>query len=315
MTRPDTFSKVRRALLCGIIALPALALPIQDPIAKPKDALADATAKFPWAGEELYFKITVNGAEAAHAVVRVGDVRMLKDQPYVPLSAKAKSVGLFHSIYPMDDRANTFVNPLATFKPLRSEKIFKENGKGRTYKVDYNATDYRAKIHKVYHPDAKHPKERERNFSKAIPSGTHDALSWFFELRSVEKYNEGDVISFFIEDGWKLSRIDLTVIGEERVLTPMGWYTTTRFDFTRESLVARFTKDKDGNPIEPKLRVKKPATPTGSVWLSNDKKRLPVKISMGSTYGLGEVYLAKYTPAKKKSKTRTAKTSSPKKKP
>lgn len=285
-----------RALLAGAAALALTALTPASPEAKPEDRGAMASAHFPWQGEELYFKVTVNGSEAAHAVVRVGKVRTLKNQPYVALSAKAKSVGLFHTIYPMDDRANTFIDPF-NFQPLRSEKVFREAGKGRTYKVDYVHNLYKAKIHKTYHADDKNPEDRQRQFTRAIPSNTHTALSWFLDLRKKKGFKKGDEISYHIYDGWKLSRIDLTVVGEERVITPMGSFTATRFDFDREILRSRFNKKKvkgSKKPAEPILSVRKPAQPTGSLWLTTDPRHLPIKIQMKSTYGVGEVFLARY---------------------
>mgnify|MGYP000633867029 CR=1 FL=1 len=295
-----------QAKLLAALAAPLLLLtPQQSQAEKPEytDTLEKARHAFNWQGEELYYKIKVNDADAAHAVIRVGEVRLLKDQPYVALSAKAKSVGLFDSIYPMDDRANTFFDP-HNFTPLRSEKFFKEAGKARTYKVDYDHNTFKAKVHKIWHKSEKNPKEKERKYTRAIPGLTHDALSWFFDLRSKKDFTPDEVYSYYIDDGWKLSRVDLTVIGEERVLTPMGWFNSTRFDFSREDLKATH-KIKDGKHTEPTLKVRKPGKPFGSVWLSNDARRIPVKIQVVSTLGTGEVFLAKYIKPSKKTATKS----------
>ena len=292
----------RRLALVGCAALALVALgPQATPQAKPADKLAQAEAAFPWQNEELFYKIKVNGSEAVHAVVRVGEVRQVKDQPYVAIAAKAKSVGLFHTIYPMDDKANTFVDP-THYHPLRSEKVFREAGKGRTYKVDYLHPLFKAKIHKTYHKGRDREEESQRRYTRPIPGSTHDVFSWFFELRAEPKLEVGDELSYYVYDGWKLSRVDLKVKGTERVLTPMGWFNATRMDFTREILRARYHKTKKGEgPTEPELKVRVPAKPTGSLWLSTDKRRLPVKIEMGSKYGTGEVVLSRY---KKKPVTR-----------
>jgi len=300
----QTPKRLTPVLLAIVIAGAAFSAAPKAPEATPAKKLAQAQANFQWEGEELYYKINVNGSEAAHAAVRVGDVRLAKGRPYVALSAKAKSVGLFHTIYPMDDRGNTFIDPLS-FQPIRSEKVFREAGRGRTYKVDYLPHKFSSDIIKIYHKDEKNPKDRERKYSRALPNTTHDAFTWFLEIRTIEKFTPGDKLSYYIFDGWKLSRVDLTVIGEERVLTPMGWYNATRFDFEREILGTK-RKLVDRKPVSPELRVVKPAKPTGSLWLSADSKRLPVKIEMGSTYGTGEVLLAKYVPPKKKSKRPTS---------
>lgn len=299
MLRP-TYPALRlglSALGAAFLLLSPLALHAEK--AEHTEALEEATKAFKWQNEELYYKIKINDTEAAHAVIRVGEIRMLKDRPYVALSAKAKSVGLFDTIYPMDDRANTFLDPY-TFKPMRGEKYFKEAGKARTYKVDYSHDTFSAKVHKIWHKTEKTPEEKERTYTRSIPETTFDALTWFFELRSQDEFKPDEVYSYYIDDGWKLSRVDLTVVGEERVLTPMGWFSSTRFDFTREDLRAK-KKKVDDKIVSPELVVKKPAKPFGSVWLSNDSKRIPVKIQVVSPLGTGEVFLAKYVkPSKKK---------------
>ncbi len=286
-----------RRAICGAAVLSFCVLAQSSPTeAEAPNKLAQAHANFPWQGEELFFKVQVNGSDAAHAVIRVGEVRRIKDQPYVPLSAKAKSVGFFHTIYPMDDRANTYINPLSLM-PLRSEKVFKEAGKGRTYEVDYQPAAYRAKVHKVYHKDAKHDHERERDFTRDLPPETHDAFTWFFDLRQRDDLKKDKELIYYVYDGWKISKLYLKVVGEDRVLTPMGWHTATKIDFQREIITTRRRTDDKDRPIAPKQRVLDPAKPTGSLWLTADERRIPVKIAMTSTHGLGEVILAKYTPA------------------
>ena len=305
---PPRLRSSRRALaalavltLCGS----PLTLHAEDPEEPDQSALLEeASAAFEWQGEELYYTVKVNDTEAAQAVIRVGEVRLLKDKPYVALSAKAKSVGLFDSVYPMDDRANTYLDPY-TFKPMRSEKFFKESGKSRTYEVDYDHDAYTIGVHKIWHKSEKTPEEKERTYTRPIPGMTFDALSWFFDLRAKAEFIPDEVHSYYIEDGWRLSRVDLTVVGEERVLTPMGWFTSTRFDFTREGLRA-LKKTEDGTIVEPELEVKKPAQPFGSVWLSNDSRRIPVKVQVVSSLGTGEVFLAKYVKPTKKKKKKSA---------
>ncbi|MEM1347373.1 MAG: DUF3108 domain-containing protein, partial [Myxococcota bacterium] len=192
--------------------------------------------------------------------------------------------------FPVDDRANTFIHP-TSIKPLRTEKLFKEGGKERAYKVDYAHSLYRAKVDKrSRNPDKP---ERQRKFTKSIPGTTHDALSWLVHVRTRDDLRVGATFSYYIYDGWKLSRLDANVVGVEDVYTPMGWHRTWRIDLSREILNSRKNK-KTGAPV---LAVRTPAKPTGSLWLSQDDRRLPVKITMNSLHGMGEVVLVKYTKA------------------
>jgi hypothetical protein len=254
---------------------------------------------FPWENEELYYKVKVNGSEAAHAVLRLGQLRMLKgNTPYVALAATVKSVGLFHSVYPMNDRANTFIHA-GTLQPLRSEKIIQEAGKERSYKVDYKPEQYAAHVEQTRD-------KKERTYITPVPGAIHDAFTWFLHLRRREDLAVGLKADYFIYDGWKLSRVGLHVVGEESVLTPLGWVKAWKIALEREILRSAFDlgdgKDKEKNKMvvrPPILKITTPAKPTGTLWLSQDARRLPAKLFMDAGYGSGEVMLARHVASNK----------------
>ncbi|QDG49251.1 DUF3108 domain-containing protein [Persicimonas caeni] len=259
----------------------------QNPLAQP-DARVDS---FRWAGEEFYFSVRLNGAEAMRASLRAGDLRRVNNRPYVPISAVAQSVGFFQSVYPLNDRANTFVDP-GNYRPLRSEKLFEERGQTRTYKVDYIHSTYRAKVEKK-------KEKRTFRFNYSIPGTTHDMLSWMYDLRSRDSLKVGDTFSYYIYDGWKLSRVDMKVLGKEDVYTPMGWFKGWKISFVREVLRSRRQKNKQGKPSKPLLRVKTPDSHSGHLYLSRDENRLPIKVSIDTKFGTSEALLVKYKPHKK----------------
>lgn len=272
------------AMTMAALAAVVLTGPATSAVAEP------ATPKaFPWENEELNYKIKIQGSEAVHARIRVGEVRSMKGKPYVALSAIAKSVGLFHSIYPMDDRANTFIDP-DTLHPHRSEKLFREAGKVRSYNVDYEHGRFRAAVKKLSEIGGE---KKERKYSRAIPGKTHTALSWIFELRKADAFTVGQELTYYVYDGWKLSRLDLKVAAEESVYTPMGWHKAWKLDFSRAILSSRHNR-KGKRHLEPKLKERKAPEPTGSIWIGNDDRRLPIKIAMTSLYGVGEVLLVSY---------------------
>lgn len=280
----------------ALSAFAALALTGPATTATAEPAKEDASS-FKWENEELNYKVKIQGSEAVHARIRVGEVRSMKGLPYVALSAVAKSVGLFHSIYPMDDRANTFIHP-DTLQPHRSEKLFREAGKVRSYNVDYELGRYRAAVNKLSEQDGE---TKKRKYSRAIPSETHTALSWIFELRQADGFTVGEELSFYVYDGWKLSRLDLKVAAEESVYTPMGWHKAWKLDFSRAILSSRHNR-KGKRHLKPKLKERKAPEPTGSIWISTDSRRLPLKIAMTSMYGVGEVLLVSYNQAKARPK-------------
>lgn len=268
----DTFRRHQRIL--GLICLVAFSLGAGLAFAEPQPH------EFRFAGEEFYYSIRLNGVEAMRVGVRAGEVKYRKGEPYVPISGTAQSTGLFDTVYPIKDKANTFVHP-TSLRPLRSEKYFDENGDTRTYKVDFSHDAYQARVER-------HKDERTRKFSAAIPGTTHDMISWFYELRSMEQFDIGTPVSFYVYDGWKLSRIHGKVAAKEDVLTPMGWFKAWRVDMTRDILNSRAQRR-----AEPVLRVREQAATDATLWVSRDANRLPIKVSADTPFGKTEAVLIK----------------------
>ncbi len=271
-----------------------------EPASEAPTRSESAVDSFRWPGEEFFYSIRLNGAEAMRASVRAGNARTANNQAYVPISGVARSVGFFEKIYPLDDRAHTFVDPL-DHRPLRSEKFFEERGKTRTYKVDYKHGAYHAKVEKKR-------ETRRSRFNYSIPNTTHDMLSWMYHLRARDQLAVGDELSYYVYDGWKLSRVDLEVLGKEDVYTPMGWFKGLKISFVREVMVSRRQKADDGTTKEPLLKIKSPRDKTGFLWLSRDENRLPIKVSIGTKFGTSEALLIKYNPHDKSASSKTAST-------
>jgi len=242
---------------------------------------SEIVTPFRFANEEFYYSIRVNGVEALRVGVRSGDVKYRRGTPYVPVSGTAQSTGFFHSIYPVYDRAHTYLSP-TTLRPIRSEKYFKENGETREYKVDFTHSTYHARVEK-------RKEDRTNKFSLAIPGTTHDMITWFYALRSRDDLEIGESITYFVYDGWKLSRITGRVVKREDVHTPMGWFKAWRIDFVRDVMNSRRQRNK-----APILRVRTDDAAQASLWVSRDENRLPIKIRVSTSWGGGEAVLIKF---------------------
>lgn len=263
-------------------------------------------AHFPWAGEELYYSVRVNDTEAMRGGVRAGQIQNRGDQYYVPLNGVAQSRGFLDAAYPIDDRANTFIDP-TTFRPLRTEKEFDENDRFRSYDVDYLHSSFTAKVERKR-------EGHEAHFESPIPNTTHDMITWMYELRKTGELSVGDRFSFYIYDGWLLSRLDLEVVGREDLLTPMGWFKTWRLSFRRSIMDAEVKNeeadednesdpqddadedDADDNPHPPTTRIKEEARHTGHLWLSRDENLIPVQVTIDTVFGAGRAVLIRYEP-------------------
>jgi len=295
---PEILPKATRLAAFFFAVIGALGITTASALAQPPTAaLSDGqvaapaaaqVAPFRWPNEELYFSIRFNGIEAMRAILRSGELQHAKNRDYIPLSAFAQSVGFFHKIYPLVDRANTFMDPIDA-RPIRSEKHFEERGQTRIYKVDYLADRFRAEVFKS-------KKTSSERYNFAIPEHTHDMLSWYYHLRARPDFKVGDEFSYFVYDGWKFSRVDMKVEAREDVFTPMGWFKGWKIKFTRQVMNTQRQRDKQKQPIAPTLTMRTPNEYSGHLWVSRDANRLPIKVTIDSQFGTGVAVLIKYTP-------------------
>lgn len=239
---------------------------------------------FPWTGERFVYSLRVNGSEAMRAALQVGDLRRNGKLPYIPVGLSVHSFGFFDNVYPVDDRADTYINPI-TLQPFRSEKYFRESGKVRTYIVDYAHDRYSAKVEKS-------KPGRTHTFENAIPATTHDMITWLYHLRR-RGIEMGETYRYFVYDGWKLSDVHMEVVAKEDLLTPAGWFKAWKIRFVRK-IVDSQKNEQGGLPTAPVLRLKNPSDHSGHFWLSRDENHLPLRVTIPTKFGAGEAVLLDY---------------------
>lgn len=279
----------RRRVLTTIAATTAAAGVAPGLILPPSVAHADSKAGFRWEGEEIYYSVEVSGAEAARASIRSGARKKTKGVSYVPVQAKAITRGFFGKSYPLNDNADTFINP-GNLKPIKADKFIRENGKERTYKVRYKDRAFTATVIKTVKG------KKARNFDRAIPRGTYDALSWFYAMRAKPLKNK-DKYTFVVFDGWKMSRLHVRVVGRDKIWTPMGYYKSVKLDIDREIVSSHWTgdaktKDKGRKGVTLKTRIKPKYLAT--LHVTDDDIRVPVRLLMTSKMGDSDFRLIKY---------------------
>ncbi len=248
-------------------------------------ALRELRREFPWAGEQFFYSLRVNGKEALRASFKAGDIAWSKDgDPYVPLGLSLHSLGFFDNVYPVDDRADTFIDP-RTMLPYRTHKHFREAGDFRTYIVAYDHDDYRARVQRS---NAK----RTERFKNAIPRTTFDMISWLYHFRRRE-ISLDETYRYYIYDGWDLSLVHLEVVDREDLHTPAGRFKSWKIRFVRRTMDS---KRNNRGPTEtaPIVRVDNPREHTGYFWLSRDQNHLPLRITIPTEFGAGEAVLIEY---------------------
>ena len=271
--------------------------PVLLPAAKrvPLAKSAKAARAFPWEGEELYYSVEVSGADAARASLQAGARKTKKGVTYVPIAGRAISHGFFAKSYPLDNQADTFID-LHTGQPIKSNKVIKENGTFRRYDVRFDPDGYAAKVNKELRNKGEKA-TKKRNFLRAVPDTIHDGLSWLYVLRG-EKLAKGDKYTYYIYDGWKLSRLAVTVVGTETVWTSVQEYKTVKVDIERTVLDSRW-RGKKGKRGAPKLTNRDKPYYFSSIYFSDDALHIPVKVFVTSQKADSELKLVKYVAPKK----------------
>ncbi|MEL6180103.1 MAG: DUF3108 domain-containing protein, partial [Myxococcota bacterium] len=214
-------------VLTGLVALVGISVAWAE---SDKPTAQKKIQGFTWEGEEIFFSVEANGAEAARASIRAGARKKKRGLSYVPLSAKVITHGFFAKSFPVNHNGDTFIDP-KTLLPLKADKYIREKGEDRVYKVRFNPGKLVAKVFKKVG-------KKERNFDRPVPGETYDALSWLYALRAMPLKN-GDKYVFYVFDGWKLSRLYIKVIGREKTWTPIQYYQTVKVDIEREILNSR----------------------------------------------------------------------------
>jgi hypothetical protein len=264
-----------------------------------KTAISAAAVKarqvpsFRFEGEELYYSVEISGSDAARASIRVGKRQKSKGVTYVPVAAKAITHGFFAKSYPVNNKADTFIN-VNTLQPIKSEKVIREKGESRVYSVRYDPASYSARVDKEMSKDKK---TRKRTYERPVPAAIHDGLSWVYELR-MERLEKGDSYTYYIYDGWKLSQLKVTVVGKKKnVWTPLREFDTIKVDVERTILSSSWPKGSKSKS-NPRLSNREKPYYFSTIFLSDDEARVPVRIFVTSKKADSELKLVKYVPSK-----------------
>jgi hypothetical protein len=219
-------------------------------------------------GEMFTWKVTFKGFEGGRARLAVGGEGMFEGSKVVIVQAEAESSGLFAAIKQVHDNVASWID-LETGLPRRTESSSDLDGK-------------RQVVHTVRTPDSpradqiiwrygKTTRESKRHAILPSPS-VHDPLSSMFLLRAWDA-RDGARARFWTLGGTRLWKTELTVEGRETLDTPLGTRACVRIaGVSRRMLSAERVDEK-----------KKPRTFT--VWMSDDRQRIPLKIAAHTEYG------------------------------
>ncbi len=222
---------------------------------KPMPALGEAP--FP-EGEQLAYMIKVGNLNFGEALLRVGKRTTYESHPAISFAAFIRTNKDADKIYSIDDK-QVSVSDQRTFLPFTSQTNIRENKGNTEYLSIINQDKQEIKATRTKKKVSKHVFNSAPNI--------YDPLSAVYAVRRMD-LKPGMEFELYVWDGRKERLIGVKVGNAEKVKTPKG---------TQEALKLSISSTiTGGTNVTKKQLSEKPAK--GSVWLSTDTNRLPLKL-------------------------------------
>ena len=203
-------------------------------------------------GEKLTYSIRWKKLPAGKRTDWIIKEEIMNGKDVYRIQSEMKTRALFR-LYKFRSQQETYLNP-TTLSPVRFQNYVQDRKYRATVKIDFRESE--AGYEKVSRPKPKAPQKREAKVLE-IPPGTQDELSIIYFLRS-KQLALGETYFFPLLVKGKVLKATLTVERRE------------------------FVKNKKlGNVRTLVLRTSE----GGRFWITDDERRLPVKIETESKMG------------------------------
>ena len=211
------------------------------------------------AGAWVRFRIHYGMFNASYATLQVNETT-LNNEPVYHVVGKGKSTGLLHLFFKVNDNYESYIHK-ENGAPLRFIRQIDEGGHTKDIQIDF---DHRAKKAHVFN------KKHNTRETYTIENNVQDMLSSFYYLRNnldVDNISPGEMMTMNMFFDNENHDFKLKFLGREVVKTKMGNIATLKFK--PYVLAGRVFKEKESLTI----------------WVSDDKNRMPVKISADLAVG------------------------------
>ncbi|MCY4554359.1 MAG: DUF3108 domain-containing protein [Candidatus Poribacteria bacterium] len=203
-------------------------------------------------GEKLTYNISLKKLPAGKRTDWIVKEEVVNGQNTYRIQSEMKTRALFR-FYKFRNQQETHLNP-TTLSPIRFQNYVQDRKYQAVVKINFREGE--AEYEKVSRPNPKVPEKRETKVLE-IPPGTQDELSLIYFLRS-KQFVLGETYFFPLLVKGKVLKARLTVEGREFVKNKkLG---------TVKTLVLRTSEG-------------------GRFWITDDERRLPVKIETKSKIG------------------------------
>jgi len=214
-------------------------------------------------GEQLVFEVAFGPLVAGTATMSIPDTQTVKGRPCYHIVTTARSTKFVDTFYKVRDRIETFIDMEGLF-PWKFSKHLREG----SYKTD-QFVDYDQTKGKIYY------KKKNTKDTIDAPLYIQGVLSSFYFVRTVplEVRNSFDIDNF--GDG-KIYPLKILVHKKDRIKVPAGEF--------------------DCIIIEPVMREEGIFNREGrlAIWLTDDKRRMPVLMKSKLPIGSIDVRLKSY---------------------
>lgn len=213
-------------------------------------------------GEELHYQINWGFVPAGQGEIKIQDVG--SDDGVFHIITTARSNAFVDTFYKVRNRIETYLD-LTRDCSLGYKKIQHEGTHNRDVDLVFD------------HENSEATLIRNGKVKKVIkvPEAIHDPLSAIYYLRTISNWEHEPILN--VTDGKKTYEVRVRILGRETVETPFGFFKTIKIEPIIEDMEIIFDKKKEG-----KLHI----------WLTDDDKKIPVKMRSELAFGAIQVSLA-----------------------
>jgi hypothetical protein len=249
--------------IAAVVGQTAARPPKPSVLAKPSAPSVERQVPYK-AGEVLAFDISWSDyLTAANATVTVRDKRSSFGSTAYYLVAEGQPVGLLAAIYSVYYKVDSLVD-VSTLLPQRGS-VFSQEGRHRRMQVTrFDQGQRRA----TYEMTTTTVYKRELR----LTSPAHDPLSALFFLRTLTM-RQGETTAMAVVNDGELFNVNVTIAGRETLETPLGRQSAWK-------LIPRVL-DSRGKPAGDEL----------AIWISDDSRRLPLRIDAKLEVGVFRLVL------------------------
>ena len=225
-------------------------------------------------GEVIKYRVHYGFLTAGEATMVIDkEIHRLNNRPCYKIDVFGRTTGLADKLYAVDDNWGTFLDTAAVV-PHKFYRYIKENNYRKNEVVNFDQLERRATLNKLH----KQTKEIQEVQEYKVPKNVQDMVSGYYFLRTLDfnKLKQGQVIkmdAFFDGESYDFK---VRFIGREEIKTKIG---------TKKAVVLQ--------PIIPENSVFSGENPV-RIWMSDDKYKIPLKISANMLIGSIEIDLKEY---------------------